>query len=97
MILQILVLKLNIFCGVLQHIYIVYAIKSQTSNLREALLQLVEQDNNPKIKSEVESLATHEIGNFEFLIAMFIWFELLTDVNEINKSLQKNTCVLMWL
>ena len=71
------------------HVNSVYAIKSQTSDVREALLQLAEQDNDPKIKSEAESLATHGIGNFEFLVAMIIWFELLTDVNEINKSLQQ--------
>jgi hypothetical protein len=80
------------------HFNIVYAIKSQTSYVRETLLQLAEQDNDPKIKSEVESLETHGIGNFEFLVAMIIWFELLTVVNEISKSLHtKKTCILMWL
>lgn len=43
------------------HVNNVYAIKSQTSDVREALLQLGEQDNDPKSKSEVESLATHGI------------------------------------
>ncbi|XP_050876750.1 uncharacterized protein LOC127080476 [Lathyrus oleraceus] len=67
----------------------VYAIKSQTSDVRETPLQLVEQDNDPKINSKVESLVTHRIGNFEFLVAMIIWFELLTVVNEISKILNK--------
>lgn len=71
------------------HVNSVYAIKSQTSDVRETLLLLAEQDNDPKIKSEAESLATHGIGNFEFLVAMIIWFELLTVVNEIRKSLQE--------
>ncbi|XP_050919861.1 uncharacterized protein LOC127137445 [Lathyrus oleraceus] len=71
------------------HVNNVYAIQSQTSDVREALLQLAEQDNDPKIKSEAESLATHGIGNFEFLVAMIIWFELLTVVNGIRKSFQK--------
>lgn len=76
----------------------VSAIKTQASDIREALLQLAEQDNDPKIKSEAESLAHHGIGNFEFLLAMTIWFELLFVVNEISKSLQKKkTCELMWL
>lgn len=39
----------------------VYAIKSQTSDVRETLLQLAEQDNDPKIKSQAKSLATHGI------------------------------------
>ena len=71
------------------HVNSVYAIKTQASDIREALLQLAEQDNDPKIKSETESLASHGIGNFEFLLAMVIWFELLSAVNEISKSLQK--------
>lgn len=68
------------------HVNSVYTIKSQTSDVREALLQLVEQDNHPKIKSEAESLATHGIRNFEFLVAMIIWFESLTVVNKISKN-----------
>lgn len=71
------------------HVNSVRAIKTQASNVREALLQLAEKDNDPNIKSEVESLATHGIGNFQFLLAMVIWFELLTVVNEVSKSLQK--------
>jgi hypothetical protein len=79
------------------HLNIVYAIKSQTSYVRETLLQLAEQDNDHKIKSEVESLATHGIGNFEFLVAMIICFEFLTATNKISKSFnKKKTCVLMW-
>lgn len=35
------------------------------------LLQLAEQVNYHKIKSKVESLATHRIGNFDFLLAKF--------------------------
>lgn len=124
MTLQIIILKLDIFFGVLHRIYTIFshftkswkilrdnvkdvtlkllsqtrwkshvnsvnAIKTQTSDIREALLQLGEQDNDPKIKSEVESLAHHEIKNFEFLLAMTMWFELLFVVNEISKNLQQ--------
>ncbi|RDY05646.1 hypothetical protein CR513_10494, partial [Mucuna pruriens] len=74
----------------------VHGIKTQISDIKEPLVQLAEQDNDLKIKSEVESLATHGIRNFEFLLAMVIWFELLTVANEIGKILEK-TCVLMWL
>lgn len=63
--------------------------KTQVSHIRESLLQQAEEDNDPKIKSEDGSLATHEIWNFEFLLAIIIWLELLTIVNEIRKSLQQ--------
>jgi hypothetical protein len=66
----------------------VNALKTQTLDIREALLQLAEQDNDPKIRSEADSLARHEIGNFEFLLAMNIWFDLLSVVDNISKSLQ---------
>jgi hypothetical protein len=32
----------------------------------EALYQIVEQNNDPKIKNEAESLENHGIENFEF-------------------------------
>lgn len=72
------------------HVNSIHAIKSQISDVRETLLQLAEQDNDPKIKSEAESLATHEIWNFEFLVAMIIWFELLTTVKKLAKVYKKD-------
>lgn len=50
----------------------VNAIKTQASNIIEVLFQLDEQDTDPKIKSEAESLAHHGTWNFEFLLAMTI-------------------------
>ena len=39
--------------------------------------------------SEAESLATHEIENFEYLVGMIIWQNLLFTVNSVSKTLQK--------
>lgn len=76
------------------HVNSLRGIKIQASNIREVLFQLAEQDNDPKIRTEAESLTIHEIENFELLLAMVTWYELLTVVNGISKSLQtKDMCI----
>jgi len=59
------------------HVESVKVIRFQALEIREALLQLAETDNDFKIKSEADSLATHGIENFEFLLGMIIWYEIL--------------------
>ncbi|XP_022869109.1 uncharacterized protein LOC111388585 [Olea europaea var. sylvestris] len=44
-----------------------------------------ESNEDPKVKSKVESLATHELQNFEFLFGMIIWYRLLHAVNIVSK------------
>ncbi|GJT44664.1 zinc finger MYM-type protein 1 [Tanacetum coccineum] len=55
-----------------------------------ALLQVVEGENDSLIQSQAKSLATNELGDFEFLVAIVIWFEILYAVNLVNKKLQSN-------
>jgi len=53
-------------------------------------------DSKIKIKSEVECLATYELENFEFLLGMTIWYDILFAVNSISKNLQsKDKCINM--
>ncbi|GKB68411.1 zinc finger MYM-type protein 1-like protein [Tanacetum coccineum] len=68
----------------------VKAIRYQLSEIREALLQVAETDNDSKIKSESSSLATNELGDFEFLVATVIWFDILSAVNSVSKKLQSD-------
>ncbi|GJR16516.1 zinc finger MYM-type protein 1 [Tanacetum coccineum] len=60
------------------------------SDTREALLQVAESDNDSLIQSQAKSLATNELGDFEFLVAIVIWFEILYAVNLVSKKLQSN-------
>ncbi|XP_022858683.1 uncharacterized protein LOC111379524, partial [Olea europaea var. sylvestris] len=55
--------------------------KGQTAQIRDALLDLIESNEDLKVKSEVESLATHEFQNFELLFGMVVWYRLLHAIN----------------
>ena len=63
------------------HIESVKAIISQTPNIRDALFELAEISENPKIKSEATSLVNYELENFEFLLGMTIWYDILFPIN----------------
>ena len=56
----------------------VKAIRFQMQEIREALLQVAESDDDPLSSSEAKSLADNELGSFEFLVAILIWYELLS-------------------
>ncbi|XP_052625037.1 uncharacterized protein LOC111879880 [Lactuca sativa] len=66
----------------------VKAIKLQLVDVREALLQVGEKDNDVAIASEATSLAEKELGDFEFLVSTVIWYEVLNHVNILSKKLQ---------
>ncbi|KAL7139381.1 hypothetical protein ABFS83_09G046600 [Erythranthe nasuta] len=70
------------------HVESVRSIQSQPIEIRDSLIELGETSLDPKIKSEARCLATYEIENFEFLLGMNIWFELLYAVNCVSKNLQ---------
>ncbi|KAK9741250.1 hypothetical protein RND81_03G092400 [Saponaria officinalis] len=72
----------------------VKAIRFQIIEIREALLQVGETDNDSKIRSEAKSLAINELGDFEFLVALVIWDEILFRVNFVSKQLQSESMVL---
>ena len=55
------------------HVESVKAIKFQAPQIRDALLQLAQTSEDPKIKSEADYLATYEIESFELLLGMTIW------------------------
>ncbi|KAJ1254500.1 hypothetical protein BS78_K048800 [Paspalum vaginatum] len=66
----------------------VKAIRFQCANIQEALLQVSDSDNDPLTSSEAKSLATNELGEFEFILALVIWYDILYHVNLVSKDLQ---------
>ncbi|XP_022032568.1 zinc finger MYM-type protein 1-like [Helianthus annuus] len=66
----------------------VKAIKLQLADLREALLQVGETDNDAAIADEAISLAERELSEFDFLLSIVIWYEVLNQVNLVSKKLE---------
>jgi len=66
----------------------VKAIRLQMQEIREALLEVSDTDNDETISSEAHSLATNELGDFEFMVSIIIWYEVLSAINLVSKQLQ---------
>jgi hypothetical protein len=71
------------------HVDSVKAIQFQMDDIREALLQVSKTDKDDTISSEAHSLATNELGDFEFLVGIVIWFEILYAINLVGKQFQE--------
>ena len=52
-----------------------------------ALIESSETTNDPKIKSESIPFYEHEM-NFEFVLSIIIWYDILLNVDTVSKSLQ---------
>nr|XP_011468653.1 PREDICTED: zinc finger MYM-type protein 1-like [Fragaria vesca subsp. vesca] len=72
----------------------VKAIVTQAPEIREALNQLAERATESGIKSEAKCLAEYELGKFEFIVGMVIWYHILAKVNIVSKELQSEN---MWI
>ncbi|XP_042460344.1 zinc finger MYM-type protein 1-like [Zingiber officinale] len=70
------------------HVESVKPIKEQTVQIRDALLDLTNDIEDPKTKSEAESLALYELEKYEFLLGVVIWYKLLFTINTVSKFLQ---------
>uniref|UniRef100_A0A7N0UWZ0 DUF4371 domain-containing protein n=1 Tax=Kalanchoe fedtschenkoi TaxID=63787 RepID=A0A7N0UWZ0_KALFE len=71
----------------------VKAIKFQAPQLRIALSALFDICDDAKSKSEADSLV-NMLENFEFLLGMVIWYDILFVINSVSKILQSSSlCV----
>ncbi|KAL6567777.1 hypothetical protein OROGR_001445 [Orobanche gracilis] len=73
------------------HVESVKAIKEQIVQIKDALLDLTDDTEDPNTKSEAESLVLYEFENFEFLLSVVIWYKLLHVINIVSKFLQSET------
>jgi len=60
------------------------------SDFIEALLEVSKKDLDSKIRSEAKYVATHELGDFEFIVSIIIWFDILSAINLISKLIQSD-------
>ncbi|PWZ16974.1 Cycloeucalenol cycloisomerase [Zea mays] len=66
----------------------IIAIRYQAKELRSTLFELSHaSDIEPKDKSDAKS-SFDALGNFEFLLGMVIWHDILYSVNKVSKKLQ---------
>ncbi|XP_042387979.1 uncharacterized protein LOC121980078 [Zingiber officinale] len=79
---------IQMLAGEESHVESVKLIKEQTAQIRDVLLDLTNDTEDPKTKSEAESLALYELEKFEFLLGVVIWYKLLFAINTASKLLQ---------
>jgi len=65
----------------------VKALRFQLSSNLNALEEVSETANDLVARSEAVSLS-NEIGNYEFILSLVIWYDILTEVNIVSKSTQ---------
>ena len=70
--------------------YCIKAIRKQDPHIRDALYELVNSyEIDPKTNSEADSLAKHDLENYEFLLGIIIWYDILVAVNVVSKNFFK--------
>ena len=62
-------------------------LRYQADKVREALLEVRENANDPIVKVESHSLA-EELGSFRFQICCVVWYDILSKINTASKLFQ---------
>ena len=65
----------------------VKAIRFQTKNIIDALLEIADETTDPMTHSQAISLAK-ELKEYQFLVAIVFWYDMLNHVNVVSKTLQ---------
>ncbi|CAH9115870.1 unnamed protein product, partial [Cuscuta epithymum] len=71
----------------------VRAIRFQGPQIQQALEHLTKCSNDPSTVSDAKSICEYEM-NFDFLVAMVIWYEILNKVNKVSKVLQQKDMII---
>jgi hypothetical protein len=71
------------------HIESVKVIRSQVSELRDALIEISNSSKEDVVMAEAKGLCKNAFEDFEFLISLCIWYEILNKVNWVSRVFQK--------
>ena len=63
-------------------------LRFQAAQIREALLHLVEHNNDAATISDAKALVNYEFQKFEFIVSVVILYEILEKVKKVSKILQ---------
>lgn len=63
-------------------------VRYQFPSICNVLTSLQETSDDPKESSEATSLETH-MYDYEFLVTLMVWYDVLFQINLVSKSLQK--------
>lgn len=66
------------------------AVIHQVKEVRNTLVEAKKTVNDPVTKVEAQALAK-EVVSFRFLICTLVWFDILTNINQVNKMLQSRS------
>ena len=74
----------------MSNVFIVHFLNLQKDDYFEgickALIDLAEKDIDTLVRSEASSLANNQLGCFEFLFSIIIWYGILSQVDLVNKE-----------
>ncbi|XP_071060272.1 zinc finger MYM-type protein 1-like isoform X2 [Pseudochaenichthys georgianus] len=65
-------------------------LRYEAAAVREALLEVRNQAKDPIIRIEAQSLA-EEVGSFRFALCTVVWYDMLSQIQQVSKLLQSQT------
>ncbi|XP_030225015.1 zinc finger MYM-type protein 1-like [Gadus morhua] len=65
----------------------VQAVRFQTAEVRDALLEVREKATDSMVITEAQSL-TEEVGSYRFTICSIVWYDMLAKIHHVSKALQ---------
>ena len=71
------------------HIENVKAIRSQATELRDVLIEILNSSKDDVVMAKAKDLCNNALEDFEFLISLCIWYKILDKVNWVSQVLQK--------
>ncbi|XP_076906028.1 uncharacterized protein LOC143561972 [Bidens hawaiensis] len=86
--------KFREFFVTIQRIYTIFASSINRWQVLKENVKGLTLKSLSTTRCEAKPLEKYEVGEFEFLVQIVIWYEILSNVNVVSKKLQSNDVVL---